>query len=91
MSKPFDMDLFLAGVMTGSPATQQRHLRQAGIIQAEIARRWERASPWTWQKKHLAWFLYQHLAPHSDATRYYYVLTARLLTRRLQKPWIFHS
>ncbi|GEM_PF-3061705 len=41
MSKPFDMDLFLAGVLTGSRATRQRHLRQAQIIQAEITERWE--------------------------------------------------
>jgi len=32
MSKPFDMELFLAGVLTGSHATRQRHLRQAKII-----------------------------------------------------------
>lgn len=31
MSKPFDMELFLAGVLSGSRATQQRHLRQARI------------------------------------------------------------
>jgi len=39
MSKPFDMELFLAGVLTGSQATRKRHLRQAKIIQAEIAER----------------------------------------------------
>ena len=42
MSKPFDMELFLAGVLTGSHATRQRHVRQAKIIQAEIAERWQR-------------------------------------------------
>lgn len=42
MSKPFDMDLFLAGVLTGSHATRRRHLQQARIIQAEIAERWQR-------------------------------------------------
>lgn len=45
MSKPFDMELFLAGVLIGSPATRQRHLRQAKIIQSEIARRWQRETP----------------------------------------------
>lgn len=45
MSKPFDMELFLAGVLTGSHATRQRHVRQAKIIQAEIAGRWQRKSP----------------------------------------------
>lgn len=28
MSRPFDMELFLAAVLTGSYATRQRHLRQ---------------------------------------------------------------
>lgn len=28
MSKVFDMELFLAAVLTGSHSTQQRHLRQ---------------------------------------------------------------
>lgn len=50
MSKPFDMDLFLAGVLTGSHATRRRHLQQARIIQAEIAERWQRETPWAWQK-----------------------------------------
>lgn len=40
MSKPFDMELFLAGVLTGSHATRLRHLRQARIIQAEISECW---------------------------------------------------
>lgn len=85
MSKPFDMDLFLAGVLTGSRATQQRHLRQAKIIQAEINERWQRETPWAWQRKHVAWFLEHRLGRSSEATRYYYLLTVRLLARRLQK------
>ncbi|WNN37562.1 hypothetical protein RIN61_15155 [Pseudomonas inefficax] len=88
MSKAFDMDLFLAGVLSGSHATQQRHLRQARIIQAEIAERWQRETPWAWQRKHVAWFLEHRLGRHSEATRYYYLLTVRLLTRRLQKTWV---
>ena len=90
MSKPFDMELFLAGVLTGSYATQQRHLRQAMLIQAEIADRWQRETPWTWQRKHLAWFLEHRLARRSRMTRYYYFLTVRLLARRLQKTWVFN-
>lgn len=90
MSKPFDMELFLAGVLTGSHATQQRHLRQAKIIQAEIAARWQRQTPWAWQRKHLAWFLEHHLSHRRKATRYYYVLTIRLLARRLQMSWGFN-
>jgi len=89
MSKPFDMELFLAGVLTGSHATRQRHVRQAKIIQAEIAERWQRETPWAWQRKHVAWFLEHRLARHRDATRYYYLLTVRLLARRLEKPWTF--
>lgn len=89
MSKPFDMELFLAGVLTGSHATRQRHLRQARIIQAEISQRWQRKTPWAWQEKHVAWFLEHHLNRRTEATRYYYLLTLRLLIRRLEKRWIF--
>ncbi|WP_072388608.1 hypothetical protein [Pseudomonas sp. NFACC09-4] len=89
MSKPFDMELFLGGVMTGSHATRQRHLRQATLIQAEIADRWQRETPWAWQRKHVAWFLEHRLDRHSEATRYYYLLTVRLLARRLGKSWAF--
>ncbi len=56
MSTVFDMDLFLTGVLTGSHTTRQRHLRQAKAIQTAIAERWQRDNPWTWQRKHLAWF-----------------------------------
>jgi hypothetical protein len=87
MSKPFDMELFLAGVLIGSHATRQRHLRQAKIIQVEIAKRWLRENPWTWQRKHVAWFLEHRLNQRSDSTRYYYLLTVRLLARRLRKTW----
>ncbi|HDS1697021.1 MULTISPECIES: hypothetical protein [unclassified Pseudomonas] len=89
MSKPFDMELFLAGVLTGSHATRQRHLRQAKIIQAEIAERWQRETPWGWQKKHVDWFLEHCISRRSEATRYYYVLTIRLITRRLETSWAF--
>jgi len=87
MSKRFDMELFLAGVLSGSHATRQRHVRQAKIIQAEIAQRWQRESPWAWQRKHVVWFLEHRLDSSSEATRYYYLLTVRLLARRLQKTW----
>jgi hypothetical protein len=90
MSKPFDMELFLAGVLTGSNATRQRHILQAKIIQADIAERWQQQTPWAWQKKHLVWFLRHSLNQRSDATRYYYLLTVRLIARRLQKTWSFY-
>ncbi|WP_144170456.1 MULTISPECIES: hypothetical protein [unclassified Pseudomonas] len=89
MSKPSDMELFLAGVLTGSHATRQRHLRQAKLIHAEITKRWQRETPLAWRRKHLAWFLERHLDRRSEATRYYYLLTVRLLSRRLQKTWRF--
>lgn len=89
MSLPFDMELFLAGVLTGSHATRQRHVRQAKIIQAEIAARWQLETPWAWQRKHVTWLLEHRLAGRCAATRYYYLLTARLLVRRLERPWVF--
>ncbi|WP_084297433.1 hypothetical protein [Pseudomonas sp. URIL14HWK12:I5] len=89
MSKPFDMELFLAAVLTGSYATRQRHLRQAKLIQAEISERWHLETPWAWQRKHMIWFFEHRLAGRCAATQYYYVLTARMLVRRLKKPWAF--
>ncbi|WP_210642396.1 hypothetical protein [Pseudomonas sp. Tri1] len=90
MSKPFDMDLFLAGVLTGSHATRQRHVRQTKIIQAKIAKRWQLETPWAWQKKDVTWFLKHHLSHRSEATSYYYLLTLRLLARRLGTSWLFY-
>lgn len=68
-------ELLLVSVLTGSQVTRQHHLRQAKIIQAEISERWQRQTPWAWQKKYVAWFLKHRLDRHSEATRYYYVLT----------------
>ncbi|WP_367598615.1 hypothetical protein [Pseudomonas fulva] len=90
MSKSFDMGLFLAAVLSGSHATRRRHVRQARIIQAEIAERWRLETPWAWQRKHVAWFLEHHLDQRSKATRYYYLLTVRLLIRRLERSWVFN-
>ncbi|WP_134064771.1 hypothetical protein [Pseudomonas sp. JV241A] len=89
MRKPFDMELFLAGVLTGSHVTRKRHLRQARIIQKEIAERWQLETPWAWQRKHVEWFLVHRLTQHSKATKYYYFLTVRVLIRRLEKSWKF--
>lgn len=89
MSKQFDMKLFLAAVLTGSHATRQRHLQQAKIIQVEIEKRWQRETPWAWQRKHMAWFIEHRMSQRSEATRYYYLLTIRLLARRLEKSWTF--
>jgi hypothetical protein len=90
MIKLLDMELFLSGVLTGSHETRQRHLRQAKIIQTEIAKRWHRETPWQWRRKHVAWFLDHYLARRRAVTRYYYFLTVRLLVSRLQKTWGFH-
>lgn len=87
MSKPYDMELFLAGVLTGAHATRKRHIRQAKAIQAAISSRWHLNNPWTWQRKHLAWFVNHHMRLHSKATRYYYCLTLNLITLRVGKSW----
>lgn len=79
----FNMDLFLSGVLDGSHATRQRHLRQAKAMQAAIQQRWQRDNPWNWQLKHVRWFLDRHLESHSQATRYYYRLTTLLIITRL--------
>lgn len=84
MTNPYDIALLLSGVLTGSQATRQRHLRQARIMQAAIQQRWHRANPWTWQIKHVRWFFTQHLQGHSDASRYYYHLTASLIWKRVR-------
>jgi len=89
MSKGFDMKVFLAGVLTGSHAARQRHLRQARVIQIAIAERWQRKTPWGWKRKHLDWFLQHHLERRSESTRYHYLLTLRLITKRLAKSWLF--
>lgn len=83
MTQPFDMELFLSGVLIGSKATQQRHLRQARIIQTAIQQRWKLGNPWTWQLKHIRWFHTQHLKNHSSASQYYYRLTALLIWKRM--------
>ena len=88
MTKPFDMELFLAGVLTGAHGTRERHIRQAKTIQAAINSRWHKHNPWTWKQKHIAWFLNQHLK-RAKSTRYYYLLTARLITNRLGRSWQF--
>jgi hypothetical protein len=45
MTMPFYIDLFLAGMLTGSHATRQRHLRKAKAIQTVIAERWQWDTP----------------------------------------------
>lgn len=85
MSKPFDMALFMSGVLNGSKATKQRHLRQSLAIQAAIQNRWQRDNPWSWKTKHIRWFIVHHLKNRSAYTRYYYQLTIQLIQKRLNR------
>jgi hypothetical protein len=85
MKKPFDMGLFLSGVLIGSRATRQRHLRQAQIMHVAIQQRWNLDNPWTWQLKHVSWFINRYLEKHAPATRYSYLLTALHICKRLGK------
>lgn len=87
MTKPFDMELFLAGVLTGAKTTRERHIRQAKAIQTAISDRWHRDSPWTWQNKHLLWLLNVELSSQAPWTRYYYKRTVQLIAERLKKSW----
>lgn len=85
MTKAFDMELFLVGVLSGATATRERHIRQAKIIQAAIAKRWGKESPWAWQAKHIIWFQTTHLNNYSEPTRYRYKLTIKLILYKLGK------
>lgn len=89
MSKPFDRELFLAGVLTGTHATRKRHLHQAMAIQAAISNRWHRDYPRAWQRKHLDWFVNQYVKQLAKSTRYYYLMTVNFITIRLHKSWKF--
>ncbi|WP_124413570.1 hypothetical protein [Pseudomonas sp. R4-35-07] len=89
MSKPFDMELFLAGILKGANATRKRHIQQAKTIQAAIHERWQLDNPWSWQRKHLVWFLDSHIQSRSGSTCYYYLLTIGLISSRLRKSWTF--
>lgn len=88
MSYRFDMQLFLSGTVSGSHTSRQRHYRQANIIYTAISEYWQRSNPWTWQRKHILWFLNHKISDRADTTRYYYKLTARLISQRLGKSWI---
>jgi hypothetical protein len=90
VTKIFDMELFLVAALTGAHATRRRHLKQAEIIQAAIAERWQRETPWRWQKKHITWFLKHRLAGRSERTRYFYLLTVKIIVRRLGRSWVLN-
>lgn len=85
MTKTYDMELFLAGVLSGAHATRLRHIRQAKAIQSAIVCRWRLENPWYWKRKHLHWFLTKYLEGCSEPPRYYYYLTIKLIKKRLEK------
>jgi hypothetical protein len=82
MNKMLEIELFLSGILTGSKATQQRHLAQARAMQEAIQKRWQRNNPWTWKTKHIHWFFNCHMKNRSTKTRYYYKLTTQLIQKR---------
>lgn len=79
------MALFLSGVLCGARATQERHLKQAQLMQAAIQNRWKRDTPWAWRDKHLRWFLTHYMAKRAISTRYYYWLTILLILQRMKR------
>lgn len=85
MNKPFDMDLFLTGVLKGSHSSRQRHLSQAKIIQKAISNRWKKDNPWRWKLKHIDWFYHCYLKDHKKATKIYYLITLRIIETRVNK------
>lgn len=82
----FNMYLFLSGVLTGSQVKQQRHMRQARIIQAAIQERWGINNPWRWKLKNFLWLINVHLESHADSSRNYYLLTIDIIIAHLENP-----
>ncbi|HLD65242.1 MAG TPA: hypothetical protein VJA19_04295 [Pseudomonas sp.] len=90
MSTAFDMELFLAGVLTGSHATPPAAYPPGQGHPGGDPERWQLDNPRAWQRKHLNWFLVHHLSQRAESTRYYYLLTAQLIAKRLGKAWQFN-
>lgn len=87
MNRQFDMSLFLCGVLSGSPASRRRHISQAKVMQTAITKRWQNATPWEWKLKHVQWFLNVSLINRAPSTHYRYVLTTKLILKRMEKNW----
>jgi len=85
MIRQFDMSLFMCGVLSGSPASRRRHISQAKVMQTAIAKRWQNATPWEWKLKHVQWFLNVFLINRAPSTHYRYVLTTKLILKRMEK------
>jgi len=86
MNAPYNMEIFLAGVLKGSQATRKRHISQAKIIQIAISKRWHKNNPWTCKLKHLDWFIDTQLKSKATSTAYYYQLTINLIIKRRKQP-----
>ncbi len=86
----FNVELFIGGVLKGSPQSRKRHLIQAGVIQSDIEQHWGLKHPRQWQVKHLRWFLQKQQSTASAETCYRYWLTTQLLVLRLNRTndWI---
>jgi hypothetical protein len=82
------MELFLSGVLivrtlpAPSFAPGKNH---SGCNRRALAA----GKPLDLEKKHVVWFLENRSSEHGQATQYYYVLTVRLLDRRLETSWVF--
>jgi len=54
-------------------------------MQMAIQKRWKRDASWNWNIKHVKWFIDRYLENHTPSTRYYYLLTVKLIYKRLGK------
>lgn len=86
MNTPYNIEIFLAGVLKGSQATRKRHINQAKIIQIAISKRSHKNNPWTWKLKHLNCFIGTQLKSKATSTAYYYQLTVNLIIQRRKQP-----
>lgn len=86
---PFDMKLFLTGVLTGLQATRNAICDRLRLSMLQSQHAGSEKRPGLGKESSFAWFLDHHLDRRSEATRYYYKLTIRLLARRLEKSWVF--
>jgi len=79
------MEIFIAGVLKGAPATRRRHIQRANTIKLAIESRWNIRHPAQYQVKHLRWFLSEHTKLDKPNARYQYWLTVKLIVQRRDK------
>ncbi len=79
------MEIFIAGVLKGAPATRRRHIQRANTIKLAIESRWNIRHPAQYQVKHLRWFLAEHIKLDNSNARYQYWLTVKLIVQRRDK------